>query len=79
MVISKHTHYTELLGDIEHITNNINGGESLIPVFVEGYSIPDACNEGWLRGGLSFDIPEMTETADFASLIDHINRYNIQR
>ena len=78
MIISKHTHISALLGELEYITGNINGGETIVPVFVEGYSLPQH-DEIWLRGGPSFDIPEAADHEDYASLLKYIESIYIHR
>lgn len=80
-IISEHTHIPALLGEFEYITGNINGGETIVPLFVgTDYSnaVPQDI-EAWLRSGPSFDIPHDAKDGDFLPLIRHIEGYYVQR
>lgn len=72
-IISIHTCTSELLDELRYITGSINGGETLVSLFVgENYTLsPD--DEGWLRSGRSFDIPENAKPADYSPLVEFVD------
>ena len=59
--------------ELDYILNCCNGGETIVPIFI-GHPTVSPMDEGWLRSGPCFDIPEKLEEVDFTDVLMYTKR-----